>query len=88
MTRIVFPMLMMRLAGALRDRKFPHSGAKFVALVAVRLGCVALAAAGIVTALRIAFGRDALSNLYGVTAPVGTHGARLRVLEWASLRRI
>jgi succinate dehydrogenase / fumarate reductase, membrane anchor subunit len=35
---------------------YVHSGAKFVALVAVRLGCVALAAAGIVAALRIAFG--------------------------------
>ena len=33
-----------------------HSGAKFVALIAVRLGCFALAAAGIVAALRIAFG--------------------------------
>jgi succinate dehydrogenase / fumarate reductase membrane anchor subunit len=33
-----------------------HSGTKFAALVAVRLGCFALAAAGIVSALRIALG--------------------------------
>ena len=33
-----------------------HTGAKFAALIAVRLGCFALAAAGIVAALRIAFG--------------------------------
>jgi succinate dehydrogenase / fumarate reductase membrane anchor subunit len=35
---------------------YVHSGAKFAALVAVRLGCVALAVAGIVATLRIAFG--------------------------------
>ena len=35
---------------------YVHSGAKFAALVAVRLGCFALAVAGIVAALRIAFG--------------------------------
>jgi succinate dehydrogenase / fumarate reductase membrane anchor subunit len=35
---------------------YVHSGAKFAALVAVGLGCFALAAAGIVAALRIAFG--------------------------------
>jgi len=35
---------------------YVHSGAKFAALAAVRLGCSALAAAGIVAALRIAFG--------------------------------
>jgi 2Fe-2S iron-sulfur cluster binding domain len=33
-----------------------HSGIKFAALIAVRLACSALAAAGIVAALRIAFG--------------------------------
>jgi succinate dehydrogenase / fumarate reductase membrane anchor subunit len=35
---------------------YVHSGIKFAALVAVRLGCFALAAAGIVSALRIALG--------------------------------
>ena len=35
---------------------YVHSGAKFAALVAMRLGCFALAAAGTVAALRIAFG--------------------------------
>lgn len=35
---------------------YVHSGVKFAALVAVRLGCFALAATGIVAALRIAFG--------------------------------
>ena len=35
---------------------YVHSGAKFAALVAVRLGCFALAGAGILAALRIAFG--------------------------------
>ena len=35
---------------------YVHSGTKFAALVAVRLGCFALAAAGIVSALRIALG--------------------------------
>ena len=35
---------------------YVHSGAKFAALIAVRLGCFALAAAGIVADLRIAFG--------------------------------
>jgi len=35
---------------------YVHSGVKFVALVAVRLGCFALAVTGIVAALRIAFG--------------------------------
>ncbi len=35
---------------------YVHSWAKFAALVAVRLGCFALAAAGIITTLRIAFG--------------------------------
>jgi hypothetical protein len=34
---------------------YVHSGVKFAALVAVRLGCFALAATGIVAALRIAF---------------------------------
>ena len=34
---------------------YVHSGVKFAALVAVRLGCFALAAAGIVATLRIAF---------------------------------
>jgi succinate dehydrogenase / fumarate reductase, membrane anchor subunit len=33
---------------------YVHSGAKFAAVIAVRLGCFALAAAGIVAALRIA----------------------------------
>jgi len=32
-----------------------HSGARFAAVMAVRLGCFALAAAGIVATLRIAF---------------------------------
>ena len=32
-----------------------HSGAKFAAVIAVRLGCFALAAAGFVATLRIAF---------------------------------
>lgn len=35
---------------------YVHSWAKFAALVAVRLGCFALAAAGIITTLRIVFG--------------------------------
>ena len=35
---------------------YVHSGLKFVALVEVRLGCFALAVAGIVAALRIEFG--------------------------------
>jgi succinate dehydrogenase / fumarate reductase membrane anchor subunit len=35
---------------------YVHSGVKFTAVIAVRLGCVALAAAGIVATLRIAFG--------------------------------
>jgi len=35
---------------------YVHSSAKFAALVAVRLGCFALAAAGIITTLRIALG--------------------------------
>ena len=35
---------------------YVHSGVKFAALVAVRLGCFALATTGIVAALRIAFG--------------------------------
>jgi succinate dehydrogenase / fumarate reductase membrane anchor subunit len=35
---------------------YVHSGVKFVALVAVRVGCFALAVTGIVAALRIAFG--------------------------------
>ena len=33
-----------------------HSGAEFAAVIAVRFGCFALATAGIVAALRIAFG--------------------------------
>jgi succinate dehydrogenase / fumarate reductase membrane anchor subunit len=35
---------------------YVHSGAKFAALVTLRLGCCALAVAGIVATLRIAFG--------------------------------
>ena len=35
---------------------YVHSGVKFAALVAVRLGCFSFAATGIVAALRIAFG--------------------------------
>lgn len=35
---------------------YVHSGARFAALVAVRLGCVAFAAAGIMAVLSIAFG--------------------------------
>jgi len=34
---------------------YMHSGARFAAVMAVRLGCFALAAAGIVATLRIAF---------------------------------
>jgi len=34
---------------------YVHSGAKFAAVIAVRLGCCALATAGVVAALRIAF---------------------------------
>jgi succinate dehydrogenase / fumarate reductase, membrane anchor subunit len=34
---------------------YVHSAVKFAAVIAVRLGCVALAAAGIVATLRIAF---------------------------------
>ena len=34
---------------------YVHSGAKFAALIAVNLGCFALASAGIVAILRIAF---------------------------------
>jgi succinate dehydrogenase / fumarate reductase membrane anchor subunit len=33
-----------------------HSGARFAAVVAVRLGCFALAATGIMATLQIAFG--------------------------------
>jgi succinate dehydrogenase / fumarate reductase, membrane anchor subunit len=36
---------------------YVHSGAKFAALVIVRLSCFALTVAGIVATLRIAFGR-------------------------------
>jgi succinate dehydrogenase / fumarate reductase membrane anchor subunit len=35
---------------------YVHSGAKFAAVIAVRLGCFALAIAGFVATLRIAFG--------------------------------
>ena len=35
---------------------YVHSGAKFAAAITVRLGCFAVAAAGIVATLRIAFG--------------------------------
>ena len=35
---------------------YMHSGVRFAAVMAVRLGCFALAAAGIVATLRIAFG--------------------------------
>ena len=35
---------------------YVHSGARFAALVAVRLGCIAFAAAGIIAVLRIDFG--------------------------------
>ena len=35
---------------------YVHSGARFAALVAVRLGCIAFAAAGIMAVLSIAFG--------------------------------
>jgi len=35
---------------------YVHSGAKFGTLIAVRLGCVALAVAGIMATMRIAFG--------------------------------
>lgn len=35
---------------------YVHSGLKFAAVVAVRLGCFALAVAGILAVLRIAFG--------------------------------
>jgi succinate dehydrogenase / fumarate reductase, membrane anchor subunit len=34
---------------------YVHSGAKFAAVIAVRLGCCALATAGVVATLRIAF---------------------------------
>ncbi len=34
---------------------YMHSGARFAAVMAVRLGCFALAAAGVVATLRIAF---------------------------------
>ena len=34
---------------------YVHSGAKFAAVIAVRLGCCALATAGVVVTLRIAF---------------------------------
>ena len=34
---------------------YMHTGARFAAVMAVRLGCVALAAAGIVATLHIAF---------------------------------
>jgi succinate dehydrogenase / fumarate reductase membrane anchor subunit len=36
---------------------YVHSGGKFAAVVAVRLGCFALATAGIVATLSVAFGR-------------------------------
>lgn len=36
---------------------YVHSGVKFAAVIAVRLGCFALATAGVVATLRIAFGR-------------------------------
>jgi succinate dehydrogenase / fumarate reductase, membrane anchor subunit len=35
---------------------YVHSGAKFAVVIAVRLGCFALATAGVVATLRIAFG--------------------------------
>ncbi len=35
---------------------YVHSGAKFAAVIAVRLGCFTLASAGIVATLRIGFG--------------------------------
>jgi succinate dehydrogenase / fumarate reductase, membrane anchor subunit len=35
---------------------YVHSGVKFAAVIAVRLGCIALAAAGVLATLRIAFG--------------------------------
>ena len=35
---------------------YVHSGARFAALVAVRLGCIAFAVAGIIAVLRIDFG--------------------------------
>ncbi len=35
---------------------YVHSGSRFAAVIAVRLGCFALASAGIVATLRIAFG--------------------------------
>jgi len=36
---------------------YVHSAVKYAAVIAVRLGCLALASAGIVAALRIAFSR-------------------------------
>jgi succinate dehydrogenase / fumarate reductase membrane anchor subunit len=36
---------------------YVHSGGKFAAVIAVRLGCFALATAGVVATLGIAFGR-------------------------------
>jgi succinate dehydrogenase / fumarate reductase membrane anchor subunit len=36
---------------------YVHSDAKFAAVIAVRLGCLALASAGVVATLRIAFSR-------------------------------
>ncbi len=36
---------------------YGHSGPKFAAVIAVRLGCVGLATAGIVATLSVAFGR-------------------------------
>ena len=36
---------------------YVHSNARFAAVIAVRLGCLALASAGIVATLRIAFSR-------------------------------
>jgi succinate dehydrogenase / fumarate reductase membrane anchor subunit len=36
---------------------YVHSNAKFAAVIAVRLGCIALASAGVIAVLRIAFSR-------------------------------
>jgi succinate dehydrogenase / fumarate reductase membrane anchor subunit len=36
---------------------YVHSNAKFAAVITVRLGCIALASAGIIAVLRIAFSR-------------------------------
>ncbi len=47
----------MALGLAVVIEDYVHSGVRFAAIVAIRLGCIALAVVGIVAVLRIAFGK-------------------------------